>query len=145
MITPPFNPGIHWRRTRWGCWKFVLLHDTRLQAPCPIPDKSFRDADGREWMRWEKGWIIIREGYAWNGNSFAPNTCRNIFGSVIHDAFYQASGVKGFPVSRAEADLLYLAILRSNRFLLATLYYSAVTQFGGIFWGREKGVTMQPL
>jgi hypothetical protein len=144
MNPPSFTKGTHFYSI-CGPWRFVTSGDVRLRTNLPLPDASFRDKDGREWMQWEKGWVLIRDGYAWNGNTLAPNTPRNMLGSLVHDCLYQMSGVKGFPVSRAEADRLMLDINRANKFTFATIYHAAVSQFGGMFWGRDRGMSMQPL
>ena len=145
MILPHFIASKHYFRLRSCGWKYQLVDDVSIRSHVPIPNASFQDANGREWMRWDKGMIVIREGYAWNGNSFAVDTKRNLLASLFHDALYQFSGCAGFSMSRDECDLLFLGVNRSSGFMLAGTYYSAVKQFGGMFWGKNKGEKMIPL
>jgi hypothetical protein len=145
MILPPFIPGIHWRRLRIGRWRFLSIHDVKIPTALRLPDASFRDAKGREWMQWRDNNVTIRKDYAWNGNSFAIDTRKNMLGSLVHDALYQFSAAPGFPMTRDQADLIYLGILRASGFMLAVVYYRAVKRFGAVFWQSNMGETMEIL
>jgi hypothetical protein len=156
----PFQAGGHYRQllpTEYGArWRWKLLTDVAVPLGMATPNLSFCDAGGREWMRLERGWQVLRAGYACNGHSpklyvpvlgwvGTPDTERNLAAAFSRDGFCQFSGCEGFPLSRAEVDDLYLRIMQARRFCLARVYHAAVRDFGGAYWGRECGGRMTPL
>jgi hypothetical protein len=138
-------------------WRFVLLRDVRCALPVRVPDATFHDAGGREWMRHEGGWRILRAGYASNGCSpkrwvpglgwiGTPDTKRTVWASFHHDGGYQFSGVRGWPLRREMEDELFLRNLQWCGFRLARMYHGAVKDFGGAFWGKNAdGLEMRTL
>lgn len=65
------------------------------------------------------GWLIISEGYAWDGASGCPDVALILRASLIHDALYQLIREKHLPYFwRQPADLEFRnAILEDGRFL----------------------------
>jgi hypothetical protein len=143
---PHFIPGTHYIRQPSCGWEYTLLRDVHIPVNyLPLPNVLFRDAAGRSWVRIVDGVLIISKGYSWNGNSFAVDTRKNMLGSLVHDALYQFSAAPGFPMTREQADLIYLGILRGSGFMFAGMYYCAVKRFGGVFWESNMGETMETL
>lgn len=151
-MTLPLRCGIHYRQQTpaeaRGKWRFLLLRDARCPLAWRVPDTAYHDATGREWMRHEAGYRIIRAGYTWNGCSpkrrvpilgwvGTPDTPRNVWASLVHDAGYQFSGTAHWHLSREMEDLIFLANLRLCRFPLAAAYHGAVRDFGAAFWGKN--------
>lgn len=68
----------------------------------------------------------------------APNrkTCKPkaYYASLVHDALYQFLDA-GLPMTRLEADRIFLEILAAHGFRPRRLYYHGVRLFGGI-WRR---------
>jgi hypothetical protein len=133
-------------------YKFVIHHDVYIVTN--IKNRSFENC----WLLIEPdGKIILKgsygNGYAWDGcspkgvfldiiwgtpdgkldwNTEAPIT---YYASLIHDALYQYKA--DIPISRKEADVIFLLNLRKAKFKLASLYGFAVRTFGG-FYGKWK-------
>lgn len=134
---------------RQGKWRYILTEDLRVRMPWRFPqDISFCDAAGREWMRIEGDIRTIRKGYAWDGCSpkrhlpilgwiGTPDPESTRLASCVHDAGYQFSGTRHFPLSRGMEDWLFLRILRAEKFPHAGTYYTAVRALGWMFWGRH--------
>jgi len=141
---PHFIPGIHYVRDPACGWEYTLLRDVTIPINhLSIPAALFRDASHKAWLRIEGGVMTVAKGYSWNGNSFAIDTRKNMLGSLVHDALYQFSAAPGFPMTREQADLIYLGILRGSGFMFAGMYHCAVRKFGGIFWESNMGETME--
>ena len=152
MISPAINP-FRYRETtaaeRHGKWRFVLTEDLLVRMPWRVPGViSFRDADGREWVRMDGSIRTIRAGYAWDGCSpkrhlpgigwvGTPDPESTRLASCVHDAGYQFSGTRHFPLCRDMEDWLFLRILRAENFRYAGTYYTAVRALGWQFWGRH--------
>ena len=146
VTLPHFIPDIHYARVPACGWEYKLLRDVHIpMSHIPLPNVLFRDASGRLWFRIVDGVLVISKGYSWNGNSFAIDTRKNMLGSLVHDALYQFSAAPGFPMTREQADLIYLGILRASGFMLAVVYYRAVKRFGAVFWQSNMGETMEVL
>jgi hypothetical protein len=133
MITDlqPFRYGREWERGEH--WMYVLTKDLRGRCTVPLPDVSFRDRDQREWMRFEDGDIIIREGYASDGCTCAPTTKKNIRGAFFHDAGYQFLKTAHMVLSKDQWDSIFYAAMRNDGFLLRGPYYHAVSKFGHLY------------
>ena len=82
-----------------------------------------------EWISIVNGHITIREGYSWNGCTFAPDFKSTIDASCVHDAFYQFHFAP-----RKVADKVFYDLLKQNKFMLAKIYYISVRLFGGLFY-----------
>jgi hypothetical protein len=73
----------------------------------------------------DSGWLFIKEGYKWDGCTYAVNTKRTYTASLIHDFFYEYT-----PIDRKLADKLFYKQLKTDRFQLALVYYMGVSWFG---------------
>ncbi len=115
-----------------------------------------------EWLTInKKGIITVKKKYAWNGCTpkfnfldlaaiGTPDGIINIetmkpktyYASLIHDVLYQYYGYHG--INRKNIDLLFLEIMRENKFMLALIYFCAVRVFGGIgfFFRFRKMITI---
>jgi len=147
LSLPPFHPGKQYLREPGAGWRYRYLRDVSTPLPdeMAVPNLIFQDRHGRPWMQMLDSYLTIRAGYAWNGNTLAPDTRRNLLASGVHDACYQCSAAAGFPLTREQADLIYLGILRGSGFMFAGMYHCAVRRFGGIFWEVSMGETMEIL
>ena len=113
-------------------------------------DYAFFDARGRLRLLIERnGAITVTRGYTWNGCSPKVRVLDLLFGtpegvvnartgqrktyyaSMVHDALYQFLA-DGLPLTRAQADLCFLFLMRESSFLLAPLYWAFVRVFGGL-------------
>ncbi len=95
-------------------------------------------------------------GYAWDGCSpkwhflhlvmgtpdgkldYSTEKPITYYASMLHDAIYQYKDK--LPISRAEADKIFLIILKDAGFMWSSLYYRAVVLFGGLYgsWLKSK-------
>jgi hypothetical protein len=71
------------------------------------------------------------------------------YASLLHDVLYQFLDA-GLPLSRAQADKVFLEILTRDRFAPREVYYVAVRLFGGMFrlltrWKRSHAGRRVPL
>ncbi len=82
-----------------------------------------------KWLLITNGFIVIKEGYAWNGCTGAIDTDKTYMASCIHDALYQYNVVQRFI-----ADKVFKQVLQKNGFLFAKIYYFAVRILGWIFY-----------
>ena len=113
-------------------------------------DYAFFDARGRLRLLIERnGAITVTHDYTWNGCSPKFHVLDLLFGtpegvvnartgqrktyyaSLVHDALYQFLA-DDLPLTRAQADRCFLALLRESAFLLAPLYWGFVRLFGGL-------------
>jgi hypothetical protein len=161
MKIPPFKLGQHYRELspKEGSfvWRWELIKELHIRLPFRVPDASFADAQGREWMQHDMGWRIVRAGYRWNGCSpkrhvpiigwvGTPDTSRNLLASCVHDAAYQFSGTAHWPTDRKREDDLFRDILRASGFFGVGLWHGAVRDFGATSWGKNDGnLTSKPL
>jgi len=95
------------------------------------------------------GVITIKRGYSWDGcspkievldliigtpdgrTSRSTNKALTYYASLLHDAIYQYK--TAIPISRKEADTLFLTSLRLSGFFWSNLYYRVVRLFGGTY------------
>lgn len=83
-----------------------------------------------------KGFLIIKEGYAWDGTSGPVlDTDHNIRASLVHDAFYQLMRKRELTPRKAykdKADKLFREMCKEDGVLspIAQLYYEALKRFG---------------
>ena len=82
-----------------------------------------------EWISIVNGYITIREGYSWNGCTFAPDFETTLDASCVHDAFYQFHFAP-----RKVADKVFYDLLKQNKFIFAKIYYISVRIFGWLFY-----------
>lgn len=120
-ILPLFREGIEWRRLtaeerRGKKWKYILLKDVFVEMPTGVRRHyDCMGGDGHVWMKILPKGIVVSRGYAWNGNTNAPDKLFGVWlllGSLPHDALFQFSGCIGFPpeVSLHFANGLYQAL-----------------------------------
>lgn len=114
-----------------------------LTAPC-----AFLDRSGRRWLELRPdGTLKVLAPYAWDGCTpkFAvldivigtpdgiPNSTtrkpKAYFASLVHDALYQFMDA-GLPLSRQQADHIFLDILARDAFAPRWIYFAAVRAFG---------------
>ncbi|MES2518383.1 MAG: hypothetical protein V4585_09765 [Bacteroidota bacterium] len=136
-------------------YKFVIHEDVFIITN--IKNRSFNNC----WLSIEPdGKITLNgsyeDGYAWDGcspkvvflditwgtpdgkldwDTEAPIT---YYASLIHDVLYQFKG--DIPISKKEADILFLLNLRKTKFKLAGIYGFAVRVLGGLYgkWKTQK-------
>lgn len=134
-------------------WKFVHQTDFTHQTNILLG----RQCD-YEWLSIEDGTITVKgsngKGYAWDGctpkKNFLHITWGNFdgklkrfkegdykpytyYGSMIHDVLYQYK--RCAPLTRKEADLIFLQLLKEAKFMWANLFYFGVRCFGWYFRG----------
>jgi len=129
-------------------YKFVTGQDIFIRQGL-ITGSEFRSP----WLEIQPdGTIIIfynKNGYSWDGCSpkfvfmdlligtpdgaLSEQTRLPVtwFASLVHDSIYQYK--KTVPVTREEADKLFLIMLQEEGFKLARVYYTFVRLFGGIY------------
>ena len=137
-------------------WIFLLDEDyvygIREHLPPDWNDAcAFVDRKGRRRLEINpNGDARILAGYAWDGCTpkfsvfdivigtpdGVPNEVtkkpKAYYASLMHDVLYQFLDA-GLPLSRAQADNLFLEILTRDRFAPRRIYHVAVRVFGGVF------------
>jgi hypothetical protein len=154
-------------------WIYVLGEDfdypigQYLSADCR-EGCAFQDRRGARRLEIHPdGTLRIPAGYAWDGCTpkFAlwdivigtpdgmPNQTtqkpKAYYASLVHDALYQFLDA-GSPITREQADQLFLELLTRDGFAPRQLYYRAVRLFGGLFrpftrWKRRYQGQRVPL
>lgn len=154
----PLTEGHNFRRMAvaetGGVYRFQLIRDfvfiySHDILPPDHNEVSFRDEHDREWVRMTRRTKTVREGYAWNGNSwkkgfrlfgkdfwvgtpdYHPGTLE---GSLGHDPDYQFGHTAHFPFGFDAVNYHYFLLCQANRFNLAHAYYGALCDFGGAAW-----------
>jgi len=154
-------------------WIFILDGDYVCSIRDYLPSDwnegcAFIDAKGRRRLEiLPDGDARVLTGYAWDGCtpkfSFfdivigtpdgVPNQVtkkpKAYYASLLHDALYQFLDAE-LPLSRAQADRLFLEILTRDRFAPRRIYYVAVRVFGGLSrlftrWKRSYAGKRVPL
>lgn len=124
-------------------WEWPSGHDFGAGA-------AFEDSTGRRRLELRPGGgICVLKDYAWDGCTpkFAlwdivigtpdgvPNSItkkpKAYYASLLHDALYQFLDA-GLPLTRAQADRLFLDVLAKHRFAPRWIYYAAVRLLGGL-------------
>lgn len=142
-IRPAFQEGIEWRKLtakeRDGKpWKYVLLKDVFIEVETDLfRHFDCKGGDGRTWMVILPHGILMKKGYAWNGNTASPD---KLFGkwlileSLPHDGLFQFSGADGFPrdiITLGWANRLYLALAPAWS---GWAYYTGLTVGSWALW-----------
>lgn len=123
-----------------------------------------KDFENR-WLKIESnGRITLKgaqeHGYAWDGCSPKWKISGKIFGtpdgridpktkkpityyaSMFHDAIYQYKNAQTMKISRKEADLIFLIMLKKAKFRFWRIYYLGV-RIGGGFYGKWRTTSSQ--
>ncbi len=138
-------------------WLYRLERNYSWESRRTVPeDLVFRDSAGKvRLIIEEQGRITITEGYAWNGCS--PKFCvldilfgtpdgvvhaetgrpKTYYASLVHDALYQFLR-ECVPLTRGDADRVFLRLLKESDFLLARIYWLFVRGFGWAVWRGTK-------
>ncbi len=143
---PSFRPGVEY--LDGGKYRFETMESTAVRLDLPLTEViSFRDKDGREWMRLTGPKLSIRHGYAFDGCSpkafigrlwiGTPDPPCTRLASLVHDALYQMIATEHFPLSREQCDAAFFDIMRLSGFRFAGVYHQAVRTFGG-FYARNN-------
>jgi len=119
----------HYEKKTTVLYKYELIKD--VYTWCSMGKYAFE----LDYMSLKRdGTLIIHKGYAWDGCSGPViDTDKNLHGSLIHDALYQAMREGYIPsLYRLNADTLFYLQLRSDGVgrLFANVYYWAVRMFG---------------
>ena len=154
-------------------WIFILDKDFVFNVRRHLPSGfsqgcAFVDRSGKRRLELHPdGDAKVLAGYAWDGCTpkFAlwdivlgipdgiPNNTttkpKAYYASLLHDALYQFLDME-LPMSRADADRVFLELLTRDSFGPRWIYYSAVRIFGGSFrmftrWKRSHAGKRVPL
>lgn len=134
-----------------AAWLYRLERNFTWDSGHSVPkDLVFRDKGGTVRLVIEtSGRVTVMRGYAWNGCS--PKFClfdiligtpdgvvhvgtgrpKAYFASLVHDALYQFLPLSA-PLTRADADWVFLRLLAESDFAPRRLYWLAVRLFGWI-------------
>lgn len=82
--------------------------------------------------------LYLHRGFVWDGVSFGKTEEWELLPSLLHDALYYARQGNA-PVSRREADLVYLRACRRCGCRTPWTDYTGLRLFGG-FFGKPEGV-----
>ncbi|AXK40671.1 DUF1353 domain-containing protein [Crenobacter cavernae] len=137
-------------------WVFQLeidcVYNVRRHLPAEWHEGcTFIDKKGRRRLEIHpNGDVKVLAGYSWDGCTpkisvfdlvlgtpdGVPNRVtkrpKAYYASLLHDVLYQFLDA-GLPLSRAQADKVFLEILTRDRFAPRWIYYGAVRMFGGVF------------
>jgi len=142
-----------------AAWLYRLERNYSWDSGVAVPaDLIFRDAKGRVRLVIETtGRMTVMRGYSWNGCS--PKFClfdiligtpdgvvhlgtgrpKAYYASLVHDALYQFLPLSA-PLTRADADRVFLRLLAESNFVPRRLYWLAVRLFGWIVRLGQKRV-----
>jgi len=137
--------------TDGAAWLYRLERNYSWDSGFAIPaDLVLRDAKGKVRLVIETtGRMTVMRGYSWNGCS--PKFClfdiligtpdgvvylgtgrpKAYYASLVHDALYQFLPLTA-PLTRADADRVFLRLLTASKFAPRRLYWLAVRLFGWI-------------
>ena len=107
-----------------GKYKYTLLKDFVFFSD-QLKNVKFKNKYVDIW----NGVIIVKEGYSWDGCSYAPDTERTLAASLVHDVLYQFR-----VVDRNKCDKIFYELLVLYDFNFSLLYYAGVRTFGWIFY-----------
>ncbi|MBP6565269.1 MAG: DUF1353 domain-containing protein, partial [Burkholderiales bacterium] len=131
-------------------WLYRLSANYEWTSPFALDaDYAFADSAGRVRLVLERnGAITVTRGYTWNGCSPKVSAFdlligtpegvvnartgqrKTYFASLVHDALYQFLA-DGLPLTRRQADLVFLQLMRESGFRLAPIYWLFVRALGG--------------
>jgi hypothetical protein len=140
-------------------WLYRLPENYSYESGLSLPkDCIFQDRDGTVRLIVEReGRITVTKGYAWNGCSpkilvfdllfgtpegavhVRTERPKTYYASLVHDALYQFLP-EGLPMTRRQADAVFLALLREVEFSPARIYWLAVRLLGGFV---SRGLRMK--
>jgi len=154
-------------------WVYVLDRDYVYNVRSHLPPDwnegcAFVDQKGKRRLEIHpNGDATVRAGYAWDGctpkfavfdilvgvpdgvPSQVTKKPKAYYASLLHDVLYQFLDA-GLPLSRAQADRVFLELLTRDRFALRLIYFAAVRALGGLFrlftrWKRSYAARRVPL
>lgn len=129
---------------------------------------AFVDRNGQRRLEIHpNGDAVVLDGYAWDGCTPKFSVADIVFGtpdgipsevtkkpktyyaSLLHDALYQFLDAD-LPLSRKQADAVFMEIMRRDRFAPLWIYFYAVRAFGGLSrvltrWKRSYAGKRVPL
>ena len=140
-------------------WLYRLPANFTWTSPFALDaDYAFADSRGRVRLVLERnGAITVTRGYTWNGCSpkfrildllvgtpegvvnARTGQRKTYFASLVHDALYQFLA-NGLPLTRRQADLAFLFLMRESGFRLAPVYWLFVRAFGGFVRAATRRV-----
>lgn len=132
-------------------WIYVLQNDEIYKSGNTFEDdQAFEDSSGVRRLEIRRnGEIRVLSGYAWDGCTPKFSVWDIVFGipdgipnertkkpktyyaSLFHDALYQFLDA-GLPISRKDADQIFLELMTRDHFAPRQLYFLAVRLFGGV-------------
>lgn len=159
LTAPALREGIHYRRLSvregGGVYRFETLLPLTYHFAAPLlPDSrtlSYRTPAG-EWLLLTRTTATVSARYRWNGNSpkkgihllgrdlwlGTPDYPATLAASLLHDAFFQFSGTRPFPVSLDYANACYAGICRGAHFRLTAVYQTALEECSRAYWGKSE-------
>jgi hypothetical protein len=138
-------------------WVFRLEDDFSYKTHLQVPQKYiFRDKNGVVRLIIDRdGKFTVTKGYAWNGCSpkfmlfdliiGTPDGVvhkktgkrKTYYATCLHDALYQFIQEIA-PLSRADADRIFLNAMKETKFIYAYIYWFFVRLFGWLVWRTWK-------
>lgn len=120
-VSPPaFCEGTEWRKLtpaeRAGKkWKYILLKDVFIEVETGVRAHYECVSRGTIYMVILPHGIVMKKGYAWNGNTASPDAVFRtslLLPSLPHDGLFQFSGAEGFPaeVTLRWTNCLYFSL-----------------------------------
>lgn len=144
-IQQPFKENVEWRKLtpeerKGKPWKYVLLKDVFIQVKTGLQHRYNCNSGGETYVCLLPDGIVMKRGYAWNGNSFSPDRILNqclLFPSLPHDGLFQFSGAMGFPrniITLRWANWLYL---KCAHLFWGKIYYAGLVSGSWALWSRK--------
>lgn len=121
-------------------YKYKLEEEVTIRVPLSSFSLPSVDIE-TPFIRLSEGWLTIRKGYAWNGASGpVPDVRSVIFGSLIHDAWYQLlrEGEVGLWTRRDVDDWFGDLCIEDGLPKLAAMIFVAVLQDCGEHFALKK-------
>jgi hypothetical protein len=144
VFCPHFRQSIEWRKLTWQeragkPWKYVLLQDIFIEVETGLRDRYDCFSGDVVYMTLLPHGIVMRKGYAWNGNTASPD---KLFGrwllvqSLPHDGFFQFSGAIGFPRAVITLPWVNWLYLQMSPAWAGWAYYAGLVSGSWALWGH---------
>lgn len=131
-----------WYQKSNADWVYTLTQALGYHLPeLGLPDMDMRTLAGKLIATVRSGWLIIHEGYSWDGCSVIGRvieTDGTLHASCLHDLLYQLAeqgATFAVPYEQKQADQ---AFKRYLPWWARWIWYGGVRVFGSLYYGDDS-------